>query len=333
MEKKKRLERDRIQESLDYDQYISKFKEYTITASQYGDDRFISKGALSPDETLFATAGWTGLCRVWGVPDCQLRTELKGHDDKAISICFHPTSGKGLSPNGPNIATGSADTYIRLWSLNPEYEFQQSIVLGRHEERVNCVAFHPLGHYLASSSHDKTWRLWNLERKKEILLQEGHEAPIIPLAFQSDGALLATGDQNGVGRVWDLRTGRCVINLLGHVKRILSLCFLPNAYQLASGSDDNTIRIWDLRRKNSINNIPAHHNLVSDIRFEPVEGRFMVTSSYDGVCKVWNTRDWQVVAKFAGHESKMTSASPTHDASRIITTSADRTFKLWTLSP
>lgn len=332
MAKKKRHEQDRIEEASQYSNYISKYTKYDIQASQYGDDRCIAKGTLSPDEKLFGTAGWSGVCKIWGIPDCKMKYELKGHTDKAFSICFHPNSCIGLPPNGPNIATASADRSIRLWSLNPELEQQQSIVLGHHEERVNCVAFHPLGHYLASSSHDKTWRLWNIEHKKEILIQEGHEAAIMPLSFQSDGALIATGDLNGVGLVWDLRTGRCVLNLVGHVKRILSLAFLPNSYQVATGSDDNTIRIWDLRRKNSISNIPAHHGLVSDIRFEPTEGKFMVTSSYDGLCKVWNTKEWNWVAKFAGHESKMTSATPNKDASMIITTSSDKTFKLWTLA-
>ena len=332
MAKKKRVEKDRIVESAEYDQYISRFTEYKINASQYGDDRCIAKGCLSPDESLFATAGWSGLCKVWGIPDCALRTELKGHEDKALTIAFHPNACKGLSPNGPNIATGSMDTSVRLWSLNPELEFQQSIILGKHEERVNCVAFHPLGHYLASSSHDKTWRLWNIEMKKELMVQEGHDTAIMPLAFQTDGALLASGDLNGVGRIWDLRTGRSIFNLLGHVKRIISMAFFPNGYQLATGSDDNSIRIWDLRKKSSIYSLPAHHNVVSDIRFEPTEGKFMVSASYDGGCKVWNTRDWQVAAKFAGHESKMTSASPTRDGSLIVTTSSDRMFKLWKLS-
>lgn len=330
--RKRHAERDRLAEAEEYEKYLTTFSGgYKIVGSEYGDDRFISRGCLSPDEQLFVTAGWSNVCKVWGIPDCHIRTELKGHDDKVLCAAFHPTAGLQLSPTGPNVATGSVDCTIRLWSLNPEMEFQQSIVLGKHEERVNCVAYHPLGHYLASTSNDKTWRLWNIEQKKEILLQEGHDAYVHPLAFQCDGSLVATGDLNGVGRVWDLRTGKSIINLLGHVKRIISLAFLPNGYQMATGSDDNTVRIWDLRRRSTIYNVPAHHKAVSDIRFEPTEGKFMVTASYDGVCKLWNTRDWQVVGKFAGCEAKLTSASPNKDGSRIITTSSDRMFKVWEL--
>jgi len=331
--KKRYTERDRLAEAEAYDKYLTIFSGgYKILHSEFGDDRFISRGCLSPKEDLFVTAGWSNICKIWKVPDCVLHTELKGHEDKVLSVTFHPISELGLSPNGPNIATASADFSIRLWSLNEELESQQWKLLGKHEERVNCVAFHPLGNHLASSSNDKTWRFWDIEKTKELLLQEGHEAYVHPLSFQCDGSLIATGDLNGIGKVWDLRTGKSILNLLGHVKRIISLSFLPNGYQVATGSDDNTIRVWDLRRKSTIYNIPAHRRTVSDIRFEPLEGKFMVSAAYDGVCKIWNTRDWQVAAKFSIESTKLTSASPNKDASMIITTSSDKMFKVWELN-
>ena len=126
---------------------------YAVQESQYADDRCVSRGALSPDEELYATSGWSGICRVWGVPDCQLRTELKGHTERVISIRFHPQAGQ-IAEDGPNIATASADAKIKLWSLNPEYEFQKSLDLGAHDSNVNTVEYHPMGLHLASGSSD-----------------------------------------------------------------------------------------------------------------------------------------------------------------------------------
>lgn len=106
---------------------------------------------------------------MWGVPDCELRTELRGHTDRVNCIRFHPDSTIALPENGPNVATASADCKIRLWSLNPEFEFQKSLVLGGHDDTVNYVDFHPMGKHVASSSNDKTWRFWDIEYKKEVL--------------------------------------------------------------------------------------------------------------------------------------------------------------------
>ena len=127
----------------------------------------MSRGVLSPDESLFATSGWSGVCRVFGIPDCSLRTTLKGHNDRVISIRFHPDSGLGLSASSPvNLATASADSTVRLWTLDTSFEMQHSITLRGHEDTANYVEFHPMGKHLASSSHDRTWRLWDLETKQ-----------------------------------------------------------------------------------------------------------------------------------------------------------------------
>lgn len=154
---------------------------------------------MSPDEELFATSGWSGHCKVWGIPDCAIRTELRAHTDRVNCIRFHPHSTISLPEDGPNIATCSADQKVRLWSLNPEFEFQKSIALSGHEDVVNNLDFHPTGKFLASTSNDKTWRLWDIERKTSLLTQEGHAGEVYPVTFQPDGALLATGDFHGIG--------------------------------------------------------------------------------------------------------------------------------------
>ena len=68
--------------------------------------------------------------------------------------------------------------------------------------------------------------------------------------------------------------------------QVLALSFSPNGYHLATGGEDNTCRIWDLRKKKSIYIIPAHSNLISHVKFEPQEGYFLVTGSYDMTAKV-----------------------------------------------
>jgi U4/U6 small nuclear ribonucleoprotein PRP4 len=55
----------------------------------------------------------------------------------------------------------------------------------------------------------------------------------------------------------------------------------------------------------------------------------MITTSYDNKCKIWATGDWILVRTLTGHENKITSACSTKDLKYIITTSFDRTFRLW----
>ena len=63
--------------------------------------------------------------------------------------------------------------------------------------------------------------------------------------------------------------------------QVLSVNFSPNGYHLASGGEDSQCRIWDLRMRKSLYIIPAHANLVSQVKYEPQEGYFLATASYD----------------------------------------------------
>ena len=62
--------------------------------------------------------------------------------------------------------------------------------------------------------------------------------------------------------------------------------FSPNGYHLATGSDDHTVRIWDLRKRNCLYTIPAHAGLVSNVRWQPGNGSYLVSSGYDNTAKV-----------------------------------------------
>ena len=62
---------------------------------------------------------------------------------------------------------------------------------------------------------------------------------------------------------------------------------LPLLRTSVLSDEDNTCRIWDLRKKKSLYIIPAHSNLISQVKFEPQEGYFLVTASYDMTAKVY----------------------------------------------
>lgn len=72
-----------------------------------------------------------------------------------------------------------------------------------------------------------------------------------------------------------------ICSLLRFILQVLGVSFSPNGYHLATGSEDNFCRIWDLRKRKNIYSIPAHKNLISQVKYEPQEGYFLATSSYD----------------------------------------------------
>ncbi|XP_068141954.1 U4/U6 small nuclear ribonucleoprotein Prp4 [Drosophila tropicalis] len=303
-----------------------KLQSLAPLCSQVGDTRPVSSAAFNEDSTLLLTSSWSGLCKLWSVPDCGLKQTLRGHASYVGGVALRP-GVKADEENVVAMASGGHDGAVKLWGFNNEESIAD--ITGHMPHRVSKVSFHPSGRFLATACYDSSWRLWDLEQKTEVLHQEGHAKPVHCLSYQSDGSVLVTGGLDAFGRVWDLRTGRCIMFLEGHLGAIFGVDFSPNGFHIATGSQDNTCKIWDLRRRQPVYTIPAHTNLISDVKYQQDCGSFLVTCSYDSTTKIWSNKTWQPLKTLQGHDNKVISVDISPNSQYIATTSFDRTFKLW----
>lgn len=298
--------------------------------SQIGDSRPLSAIALSPWEPKLAVAGWSGNVQIFSSHSLQQLHSLRGHTDRCATVAWSPVHEEN---RGVDLASAGTDMKVHLWSLKEAGEIAgPAAVLEGHELRINRVAFHPRSeNLLLSTSDDETWRLWDIERQEELLLQEGHVSAVFAVACHPDGSLAATSDTSGVIRVWDLRTGRSIIGFEGHMEQVVSLDFSPNGVTLASSSGDNSVRVWDLRKKHLLTMLTGHEKLVSTVKFDRTNGSLLLSSSYDCVARVWSTvNDFRTLKNLPVHESRIMAADMSADGRVVVTACYDRTFKLWT---
>src|SRR5437773_248588 len=82
---------------------------------------------------------------------------LRGHQGYVYSVSF--------SADGRLLASGSADTTVRLW--NPDTGQELRCLQGQ-QGMVYSVSFSADGRLLASGSDDKTVRLWNPDTGQEL---------------------------------------------------------------------------------------------------------------------------------------------------------------------
>ncbi|CAD7958557.1 unnamed protein product [Amoebophrya sp. A120] len=329
----------------------------SIELSQVGDTRPLTQGRFSKDGNVFATSSWTGHIKLWNSPQgTHFRTLHSGVETRAHGVCFanldnntalmdtaaaaSTTSDNSAGPPQRlhHLAGAMANGSVCVWRSDQELPL---CTLKGHEDRVNRVAFHPSGaNLVASTSHDQTWRLWDVERQTELLCQEGHSSGVYGLAIHPDGSLLCTTDLGGICRVWDLRTGRTVLPLQGHYEQVLACDFNQRGFLLATASDDNTVRFWDLRKRKCANTLQAHSKCISEVQFDDT-GRYFLTSSYDKTVKLWNVDDRHCVKVLVGHEARVMGAaicpavgqnlsSKGRALSALVASVAfDRTFKFW----
>lgn len=168
-----------------------KLREFTNYCSQVGDNRPLSHCSFSPNSALLATSSWSGLCKLWSVPNCELIRTFRGHSINAGAIVFHPQSTVGQGENSLNLASCAADGTVKLWSLTSDVPIHS--LDGHQPNRVSKLAFHPSGRFLGTCCFDQSWRLWDMETQVECLHQEGHSKEVYCIAFQPDGSLALTG--------------------------------------------------------------------------------------------------------------------------------------------
>uniref|UniRef100_G3PS33 Pre-mRNA processing factor 4 (PRP4)-like domain-containing protein n=1 Tax=Gasterosteus aculeatus aculeatus TaxID=481459 RepID=G3PS33_GASAC len=270
--------------------------------SQIGDDRPISFCHFSPDSKMLATGSWSGLCKLWSVPDCSLIRTLRG--------------GRSFT-RGTAPCSSHAHSCLSLPGCRSDEPVAD---IEGHSDRVSRVSWHPSGRFLGTTSYDNSWRLWDLEVQEEILHQEGHSKGVHDLHFHPDGSL---------ANLYLMQIHFICIFLSNSKSKLYFLCFCVLRHHLATGSGDNTCKVWELRNRKCLYTVPAHQNLVSAVRFQPTDGHFLLTGAYDNTAKVWSHPGWTPLKTLAGHEGKVMSVDVSPDGKLIATSSYDRTFKLW----
>ena len=332
-----------------------RLQAFELQGSQTIGERNVSMTRISPNGELIAVGNWGGQIKLLEIPTMESKKSYRGHTGKISGLSWFPgatESGKNVSPDAVNFASGGAEGTVNLWSLNQETPLSS---LQGHSQRVCRVEFHPSGQYLASASDDTSWRLWDVETTSEILLQEGHSRGVFAVSFNTDGSLLASAGLDSIGRIWDLRSGRTVMildgHMDGHIKPIHAVDWSSDGHRVLTGSADGWIKCWDIRKVQKTGGIGAHTSTVSDMRwykgFDDLidgaspgvdekgaqiprkSGTFFVSGGFDKTVKIFSSDDWTLVQTLNGHTGAVSSVDYSKDGKWIVSGGHDRTVKLW----
>jgi len=188
-----------------------------------------------------------------------------------------------ISPDNKAIATGSADTTVRVWDRKTGGIIYNDLA---HTDAVYSVAFSPNGRWLASGSADRTVNVVDLEMSQLRYQLRGHEGAVRSVAITPDGKQVVSGSADNTIKIWNLRSGEEVRTLTGHRGEVLAVAVSPDGRQMASGGRDRTVKIWDVQTGELLNTLTDATAAVNSVQFA-IDGQTLVAGDEDGKVWIW----------------------------------------------
>lgn len=274
--------------------------------------------------------------RLWDLKGNCLKV-FEGHENRVLSIAVWQKPNLSDGEDIGFIASCSADHTIRLWNFNGDLIGQP---LKGHTDWVRDIKISTDGKFLVSGSRDQTVRLWDTGENLAGRLLGRQDGRILSVAFSSDGNLLVSGGEDKSIYLWNF-DGTLIRKFKPHYNWIRSVRIIPRSNYIVSGSADNTLRLWKLDGTLVDTYNDGHNSWIRSIAVSP-DGKHIVSSSNDKTLCLWevtksdssnlDTISLKIKQCFrSAHDREVLSVAFSPDSQLIISSSADRTIKLWNL--
>ena len=141
------------------------------------------------------------------------------------------------------------------------------------------------------------------------MVLRSHIKPIIALDWSPNGYQLATGGEDNTIRVWDIRAAKCFYTIPAHKSTVTQIRY----WKSSDAFEKNTYDSWALSdaQEMMVDRSFDHDDdgdlftMGSRIRRVALDGSFLVSSSYDGTCKLWTDGDFKPLKSLSGLEGRI----------------------------
>jgi len=177
---------------------------------------------------------------------------------------------------------------------------------------------------MASSSSDKTVRIWIPNANGDSMVLKGHSGPVRCVQFgnskngicnywgdhsrmyqesETSSTLLITASDDKTAKIWSLPSKRFICSFSGHTNFVRAAKFSPDTCLAATGSDDKTMKLWDLQRGNGSNSSCLttffdYAARVNEVQFDPSKSYCLASGSADQQIRLYDIRSDSLIQLF-----------------------------------
>lgn len=245
------------------------------------------------DGLWLATASKDNTARLWkydeGLERFHCYAVFEGHASSVTAVGLPRTP---ISDYPRFLITASEDLTIKKWSI-PKSTGSLPIVVKSadytrkaHEKMIHAIDISPNNDFLATASHDKTAKIWDLQGGETLHILRGHKRAVYDISFCHYDRLIVTASGDQTARVWNLEDGTCVRNYEGSSNAVQRVAFLSKNQYIVGAGADGLIKIWEVFTGECVNTLDNHDNRIWALTVKD-NGEEFISADSDGAITIW----------------------------------------------
>lgn len=216
--------------------------------------------------------------------------------------------------------------YLFNLPLIEGYSFNGSkeLSLKGHTENIKAI-FISDNNIIISGSKDKTIKLWDYQKKKNILTLKGHTKTVRCICTINE-KLIISGSADKTLRIWDIEKEKNTKILRGHTETVTCCIYINDV--IISGSKDKTVKVWDIKKAEVIYNYTSHTSAVRCLNY--INNNQIVSAGDDSIIRIWEVsgKKGKELETLKGHEDGVFDTTIDKD-NNIISCGGDKKLKIW----
>ncbi|XP_077229855.1 transcriptional corepressor LEUNIG_HOMOLOG-like isoform X2 [Tasmannia lanceolata] len=191
-------------------------------------------------------------------------------------VCCH------FSSDGKLLASAGHEKKAVLWNMDT---LETVNTPEEHTLIITDVRFRPNSTQLATSSFDRTVRLWDAAQPNySVHAYTGHQSHVMSLDFHPKKTdLFCSCDGNGEIRLWNISQYSCTRVSKGGTAQVR---FQPRVGHLLAAAADNVVSIFDVESDRMTYSLQGHTKEVHSVCWD-ASGDYLASVSQDSV-RVWS---------------------------------------------
>lgn len=234
-------------------------------------------------------------------------------------VCCH------FSSDGKILASAGHEKKAVLWNMDT---LQTESTPEEHTLIITDIRFRPNSTQLATSSFDRTVRLWNAAEPNYCLQTfSGHGSQVTSIDFHPKKTdLLCSCDGNGEIRLWNVSQYSCSRVSKGGTAQVR---FQPRIGRLLAAASENVVTIFDVETDTKTLSLQGHTKEVHSVCWDN-NGDFLASVSQDSV-KVWSLVSGECIHELNTTVNKFHSCVFHPSYSRLLVIGAYQSLELWNM--